>query len=91
MDGRVGPPRRRATDRLNGSFVTDIPEPNDVDVVLLTRRGFPKDRAAGDELYAGLPFLDIEFAGPRRFNTLVLKFFATDRFDAPKGMIEVIE
>src|SRR5439155_20037619 len=62
---------------LNGSFVTDIMEPNDVDAVLLTRRGFPKDHSAGAELYAGLPFLVIEFAGPRRFDTLVLKFFAT--------------
>jgi len=32
---------------LNGSFVTDIIEPNDVDCVLLIRRGFPIDRRRG--------------------------------------------
>src|SRR6266403_2008617 len=45
---------------LNGSFVTDIMEPNDVDCVLLSGRGFPKDSQAEAELRAGLPFLDIQ-------------------------------
>src|SRR5690242_5992210 len=31
---------------LNGSFATNIMEPNDVDCVLLVGRGFPKDEAA---------------------------------------------
>ena len=44
---------------LNGSFVTDIMEPNDVDCVLLIGRGFPADAAAEAELNAGLPFLEM--------------------------------
>src|SRR6266566_439212 len=44
---------------LNGSFVTDIIEPNDVDCVLLIPAGPIKDRQAFRELRAGLPFLDI--------------------------------
>lgn len=75
---------------LNGSFVTDIMEPNDVDCALLIERGYPKDPAADAELRAGLPFLDIERVRRRRFENLVDAFFATDRFEAPKGMVEII-
>jgi hypothetical protein len=75
---------------LNGSFVTDIMEPNDVDCVLLIGRGFPKDPAAEAELRSGLPFLDVALVRRKRFETLVNVFFATDRFEAPKGMVEVI-
>ena len=42
---------------LNGSFVTDIMKPNDVDCVLLIGTGFPKDAAAETDLLSGLPFL----------------------------------
>ena len=76
---------------LNGSFVTDIMEPNDVDCVLLTGRGFPKDPAAESELRSGLPFLDIALVPQRAFDRLVNVFFATDRFDNPKGVVEVIQ
>ncbi|MCI0332827.1 MAG: hypothetical protein L0228_06355 [Planctomycetes bacterium] len=44
---------------LNGSFVTDIMEPNDVDCLLLISPGYPIDWKAEEELEAGLPFLDI--------------------------------
>ena len=75
---------------LNGSFATDIMEPNDVDCALLMGSGFPKDSSAEAELRAGLPFLDIAIVRRKRFNRLVEKFFATDRFNVPKGMVEVI-
>src|SRR5436305_8216023 len=52
---------------LKGSFVTDIIEPGDVDCVLLSGRGFPKDYRAEAELRAGLPFLDVEIVRRRRF------------------------
>lgn len=75
---------------LNGSFVTDIMEPNDVDCVLLTGRGFPKDPRAVAELRAGLPFLDIAIVRQKDFDRMVNVVFATDRDDVPKGMVEVI-
>jgi hypothetical protein len=75
---------------LNGSFVTDIMEPNDVDCALLTGPGYPKDRTAADELLIGLPFLEINVVRPRGFRRLVNEFFATDRFYVPKGMVELI-
>jgi len=74
---------------LNGSFVTDIIEPNDVDCVLLMGPEFPMDASAEAELRAGLPFLEIALVRQRRFDRLV-GFFATDRFESPKGMVELL-
>ena len=75
---------------LNGSFVTDIMEPNDVDCVLLFPAGQRKNRAAFRELRKGLPFLDIAIAGERDFSDFVSNVFAFDRHITPKGMIEII-
>ena len=75
---------------LNGSFVTDIMEPNDVDCVLLAGEGYPGDASAADSLDDGLPFLEIALVPTRVFDMMVNRFFATDRFGKPKGMVEVI-
>ena len=75
---------------LNGSFVTDIMEPNDVDCVLLVTPGASTDPAAEEELIQGLPFLDISLARQRDFDYFVDRFFAADRMLRRKGMIEVI-
>jgi hypothetical protein len=75
---------------LNGSFVTDIMEPNDVDCVLLIGRGFPADVAAEAELDAGLPFLEMKLVGQADFDEYVNVTFGTDRMGVPKGMIEVV-
>jgi hypothetical protein len=74
---------------LNGSFVTDIMEPNDVDCVLLASECSPLP-SAERELLQGLPFLDIALVGPDDFDQLVKVMFASDRFVVPKGLIEVI-
>ena len=75
---------------LNGSFVTDRYEPNDVDCALLTDDTFPADPTAEAELRKGLPYLQIDIATPFAFDQFTQEFFASDRFDRPKGMIEVI-
>ncbi len=75
---------------LNGSFVTDIMEPNDVDCLLLIGPGFPTDAAAEAELETGLPFLEMKLLGPADFDDYVNVTFGTDRMGVPKGMIEVI-
>lgn len=75
---------------LNGSFVTDIMEPNDVDCVLLIGRGFPTGPAVEMELRSGLPFLEVVLVRRTDFDTMVNVVFATDRFESPKGMVEVI-
>ena len=76
---------------INGSFVTEVFEPNDVDCVLLIEAGFPRDKAAEAELVAGLPFLELNLVTQADFDVLVEKFFATDRHSVPKGMVEVIQ
>ena len=75
---------------LNGSFVTDIMEPNDVDCVLLFVSGQRRDRAAVKQLRNGLPFLSIALVEQSDFDDLVNRIFATDRWGVRKGMIEVI-
>ena len=84
--------KRAGVERLviNGSFTTDVPEPNDVDCVLLFGSDFPQDDEAEQELLNGLPFLEIQLVRQARFTILVERFFATDRQSIPKGMIEVM-
>jgi hypothetical protein len=74
---------------LNGSFVTDIMEPNDVDCVLLFTPGRPRDQSAIRQLRNGLPFVSVALVGPKRFDEFV-RFFGTDRRGKLKGMVEVI-
>ena len=83
--------RRVGVQRLvvNGSFVTDKLEPNDVDCVLLIGPGFPSDPAAEAELLAGLPFINMELVDLAAFRQFTERTFATDRNLIPKGMLEV--
>jgi hypothetical protein len=76
---------------LNGSFVTDIIEPNDVDCVLLIVPGMRRNPVAMRELRKGLPFLDIALTDPGDFDEFVSVTFAADRMGMKKGMIEVIQ
>ena len=75
---------------LNGSFVTDTIEPNDVDCVLLFPLGRRRDPQAFMELRDGLPFLDIALVVQEDFEKMINKVFATDRYSVPKGMVEVL-
>ena len=75
---------------VNGSFVTDKLEPNDVDCVLLIGIGFPCDEAAETELLSGLPFINMELVDQDGFDQFTRVTFATDRDLTPKGMIEVV-
>jgi len=74
---------------INGSFVTDVLEPNDVDCVLLIGAGFPQDTEAEAELVHGLPFLELSLVTQKDFDLLVNEFFATDRNAVSKGMVEI--
>jgi hypothetical protein len=83
--------RRAGVQRVvvNGSFVTDKFEPNDVDCVLLIGSGFPRDPAAEAELLVGLPFINMELVDLEGFRQFTERTFATDRNLVPKGMLEV--
>lgn len=84
--------RRVGVQRLivNGSFVTDKWEPNDVDCVLLRGPSFPLDEAADAELWAGLPFIQLAIVAEKEFTLYVEEIYATDRHANAKGMVEVI-
>ena len=56
---------------INGSFTTEVFEPNDVDCVLLIGAGFPRDKAAEAELVGGLPFLEMNLVTQADFDVLV--------------------
>lgn len=75
---------------IDGSFVTDAFEPNDVDGVLLADGGIIADSDAWAELQRGLPFLEVKIVDAVDFDFYVSDVFATDRDSIPKGMIEVI-
>jgi hypothetical protein len=75
---------------LNGSFVTVIREPNDVDCLLLVSDEFSEDPALDAALEDGFPFLEVAVVTRRAFDYFVERFFAQDRKSVPKGMIEVI-
>jgi hypothetical protein len=75
---------------VDGSFVSDKWEPNDIDCVLLRIPSFPSDEAADAELWAGLPFIQMALVGQKEFELYVETIYATDRHGNAKGMVEVI-
>jgi len=78
---------------LNGSFVTDIIEPNDVDCLLVVDSGMqnaPQAAQADAEIRSGLPYLDIQIGGQNEFDFFAKWRFARSRDNELKGMIEVV-
>jgi len=75
---------------INGSFVTDVFEPNDVDCALLLSADFPLHPAAAADLSEGLPFIDLHVVEAKEFAILVEQLYASDRDSVPKGVIEVV-
>jgi hypothetical protein len=61
-----------------------------VDCVLLIGVDFPLNASAASELRAGLPYISMSIVEQKAFEDMVERFFATDRDDIPKGMIEVV-
>lgn len=84
--------RRAGIERIivDGSFVTDVLEPNDVDCALLAGKDYPRDQAADVELGRGLPFIHAEIVEQPTFDFYVATLFATDRRNTPKGLVEVL-
>ncbi|MBL8821786.1 MAG: hypothetical protein JNJ77_04295 [Planctomycetia bacterium] len=75
---------------INGSFVTDVFEPNDVDCAMLLPSDFPLDPAAAAELSEGLPFVDLHMVEAMEYAIMVEQVYASDRDAVPKGVIEVL-
>lgn len=75
---------------INGSFVTDAYEPNDVDCAFLIGIDYPADAAADAELQNGLPFIDASFLTQDAFDHHLAIIYGSDRNLVPKGVVEVI-
>jgi len=75
---------------VNGSFVTDEYEPNDVDCALLLGTDYPRDQDADAELQEELPFLQVDLLGHEYFDYYIDVIFGTYRLGVSKGMIEVL-
>jgi len=74
---------------INGSFVSNAPEPNDVDCVLLQGPNYRRDSAAAQQLLAGLPFLELKIVEKDEFDLYAEVVFASDREFVGKGIVEV--
>jgi hypothetical protein len=79
--------RRAGVERiiLNGSFATDVFEPNDVDCALLLSNDFPLDPIAAAELMEGLPFIDLHMTEATEFRIMVEQLFSSDRNEVVNG------
>ncbi len=75
---------------FNGSFVTDVSEPNDVDCAVLVNETFDWESVIVETLSEGLPFLVPVFSDNEDFEFLVGTVFASNRSAVAKGMIEVL-
>jgi hypothetical protein len=75
---------------VNGSFVTDTYEPNDVDCALLIGPDYPADLQADVELEQGLPFIQSALVMQEEFDFYVTVLYGTDRRGVPKGVVEVM-
>jgi hypothetical protein len=75
---------------INGSFVTERLEPNDVDCVLLVGKESARDKITEKDISTGLPFLEIALIGQEDFDYMVETVYASDRQWIPKGVVEVL-
>jgi hypothetical protein len=74
---------------LNGSFVTEKLEPNDVDCLVLFKPHVLQERDER-EFLAGLPFLEIQIVDDVALNFFLQRMFSVDRDWNPKGLVEVL-
>ena len=75
---------------INGSFVTDRDELNDVDSVLLQGPEYSASSEAAVELRRGLPFLEVKIVNEADYEFFATTVFGTDRDIIPKGVVEVL-
>jgi len=75
---------------INGSFVTEVFEPNDVDCVLLIEESARTDQGILLEIQNGLPFLDLKLVQKIAYDYMTETIYATDRWHVPEGIVEVL-
>jgi hypothetical protein len=76
---------------VNGSYATDTPAPQDVDLVILPGPDYPKDQKAATDEELIWPFLHVLVAADDAdLEAWAMRDFGTDRQRRPKGVVEVI-
>lgn len=75
---------------INGSFVTDVLEPNDVDCLILIDDRYPRNVAVDQEIREGIPFLEIQVVKDDDYTIFTQVIYASDRLLVAKGMVEVL-
>ena len=75
---------------INGSFVTDVIEPNDVDCALLSSSRLLKNSDAWAELDEGFPYIEMQVLESPEFEEFIDRTYASDRDYIAKGMVELI-
>jgi hypothetical protein len=75
---------------VNGSFVTDKTDPEDVDCVALIGPSFGQHGITRHEWRTPLPFIHLELADAIIFQDYVERIFGTDGRLVAKGVIEVV-
>lgn len=85
--------RRAGVQRIivNGSYVSEKSAPNDVDVVILPGRDYPRNETPFSQLEARWPFLQVFVAvDVTDLEQWSLADFGTDRMRRMKGVVEVL-
>ena len=90
MDGRFGKARWCATHYFERQLRYEYNRIDRCRLCFVTRTRHQRNDELIDEIKAGLPFLDIAIAELGEFDDFVDDVFATDRYEVPKGMIEVL-
>ena len=75
---------------INGSFVTNRDQPNDVDCVLLQGPKYRSRSVQAAQLRKGLPFVELRIVRQPEYDFYRDQFYASDRDMIPKGVIEVL-
>jgi hypothetical protein len=75
---------------INGSFVTDKVEPNDVDCVALQGPSYSAISTEAAELRQGLPFIELKVVAQIDYDRFRDVLFASDRAMIDKGVVEVM-
>jgi hypothetical protein len=84
--------RRAGVERLivNGSYATAATSPQDVDLIILPGRDYPRDQSAALDQELTWPFLHVLVAAdPEDLEAWATRDFGTDRMGRAKGVVEV--
>ena len=65
-------------------------QPNDVDCVLLIEESARMNQDIILDILDGLPFLDVQVVKKEAYDYLIETMYATDRWQAAKGVVEVL-